>query len=167
MWERMLAIRYSEQNCGCQGGWGWGRDGLGVGISRCKLLYTVWINHKVLLYNTGHYIQYCVLSHNREEYIYTHTHSFSYYIVLLYIHTLCYTAETITTLQINYTSIKEILKYFKKNVSDNGWCRWLELFVVIDANRHLKHDESLWALGWDTWAVFKCSLFLRMVLCSV
>ena len=99
----MLAIRYSEQTCGCQGGRGWGRDGLGVGISRCKVLYIGWINHKVLLYNTGHYIQYCVLSHNREEYIYIYiyiyiyTHSFSYYIIL-YIHTLCCTAETITIL---------------------------------------------------------------------
>ena len=26
------------------------------GISRCKLLYIGWINHKVLLYNTGNYI---------------------------------------------------------------------------------------------------------------
>ena len=31
-------------------GAGWGRDGLGVGISRCKLLYIEWINKKVLLY---------------------------------------------------------------------------------------------------------------------
>ena len=52
----MLVIRYSEQTSGCQGGRGWGRDGLGVGISRCKVLYIGWINHKVLLYNTGHYI---------------------------------------------------------------------------------------------------------------
>ena len=28
------------------------------GISRCKLLYTGWINNKVLLYSTGNYIQY-------------------------------------------------------------------------------------------------------------
>ena len=38
------------------------RDGGGkdwvFGISRCKLLYTEWINNKVLLYNTGNYIQY-------------------------------------------------------------------------------------------------------------
>ena len=26
------------------------------GISRCKLLYTEWINNKVLLHSTGHYI---------------------------------------------------------------------------------------------------------------
>ena len=39
--------------------------------------------------------------------------------------------------------MKEILKYFKKNVSNNGLSRWLELFVMIDVNRHLEHDESL------------------------
>ena len=30
-------------------GGGWGRDGLGVGISRCKLVYIEWVNSKVLL----------------------------------------------------------------------------------------------------------------------
>ena len=86
----MLAIRYNEQTCGCQGGRGWGRDGLGVGISRCKVLYIGWINHKVLLYNTGHYIQYCVLSHNREEYIYIYIHIYThilFHITLYYIYT--------------------------------------------------------------------------------
>ena len=38
------------------------------GISRCKLLYIEWINHKVLLYSTGKYIQYPVINHNGEEY---------------------------------------------------------------------------------------------------
>ena len=28
-----------------------------LGVSRCKLLYTGWINNKVLLYSTGNYIQ--------------------------------------------------------------------------------------------------------------
>ena len=30
------------------------------GISRCKLVYTGWINNKVLLCSTGNYIQYPV-----------------------------------------------------------------------------------------------------------
>ena len=30
----------------------WGKDGLGVGVSRCKLLCMEWINSKVLLYST-------------------------------------------------------------------------------------------------------------------
>ena len=37
-------------------------------VSRCKLLYTGWINNKVLLYSTGNYIQYLVLNHNGKEY---------------------------------------------------------------------------------------------------
>ena len=47
-------------------GRGWEREGLEFGISRCKLLYTGWIN-KVLLYSTGNYIQYPVISHNGKE----------------------------------------------------------------------------------------------------
>ena len=39
-----------------------------VGISRCKLLYTGWINKKILLYSTGNYIQYPVINHNGKEY---------------------------------------------------------------------------------------------------
>ena len=39
-----------------------------VGISRCKLLYTEWINNKVLLYCTGNYIQYPKINHNGKEY---------------------------------------------------------------------------------------------------
>ena len=44
--------RHREQTWGCQRK-GWGREGLGFGISRCKLLYREWINNKVLLYSTG------------------------------------------------------------------------------------------------------------------
>ena len=38
------------------------------GINRCKLLYTGWINNKVLLYSTGKYIQYPVIKHNGKGY---------------------------------------------------------------------------------------------------
>ena len=38
-----------------------------VGVSRCKLLYTEWIN-KVLLYSTENYIQYPMINHNGKEY---------------------------------------------------------------------------------------------------
>ena len=34
------------------------------GISRCKLLYTEWINNKVLLYSPGHSIQYLIINLN-------------------------------------------------------------------------------------------------------
>ena len=39
------------------------------GISRCKLLYTGWINNKILWYSTGNYIQHPVINHNKAEYI--------------------------------------------------------------------------------------------------
>ena len=39
-----------------------------VGVSRCKLLYTEWINNKVLQYSTESYIQYLIINHNRKEY---------------------------------------------------------------------------------------------------
>ena len=39
------------------------------GISRCRLLYIGWINNKVLLYSTGNYIQYRVITHNGKEYL--------------------------------------------------------------------------------------------------
>ena len=32
---------------------GWRKDGLGVWVSRCKLLYTEWIDNKILLCSTG------------------------------------------------------------------------------------------------------------------
>ena len=60
--------RHREQTCGCQGERGWGRMDWEFGISRCKLLYIEWINNKVLLYNTGNYIQYPVITHNGKEY---------------------------------------------------------------------------------------------------
>ena len=53
--------RDREQICGCQQNEGWRRNGLGVGVSRCKLLCIEWINNKVLLYSTGNYIQYSVI----------------------------------------------------------------------------------------------------------
>ena len=33
----------------------WGGRGWEFGVSKCKLLYTEWINNKVLLYNTELY----------------------------------------------------------------------------------------------------------------
>ena len=38
-----------------------------AGVSRCKLLYTEWINNKVLLYNAENYIQYPMINHNGKE----------------------------------------------------------------------------------------------------
>ena len=50
--------RYREHTCGAQGEvGGGGRVDWEFGISRCKLLHKGWMNNKVLLYNTGNYIQ--------------------------------------------------------------------------------------------------------------
>ena len=38
-----------------------------VGIGRCKLLDTEWINNKVLLYSRGNSIQYYVINHSESE----------------------------------------------------------------------------------------------------
>ena len=61
--------RHREQTCGYQGeeGSDVGMD-RELGISRCKLFYIEWINNKVLLYRTGNYIQYSVISHKGKEY---------------------------------------------------------------------------------------------------
>ena len=60
--------RYREQTCGCQAGGGGGKD-REFGISRCKLVYTEWVNNKVLLYSTENYIQYSMINHNGKEYL--------------------------------------------------------------------------------------------------
>ena len=37
------------------------------GIRRCRVLYTGWINNKVLLYSIGNYVQHPVTNHNGKE----------------------------------------------------------------------------------------------------
>ena len=69
-----------------------GRDKLGAGIRRCKLLYVKQINNKVLLYSTGNYIQYPVIIHNGKEY------EKNTYISICITESLCCTPETNTTL---------------------------------------------------------------------
>ena len=67
--------------------------------------------NKVLLYNTGNYIQYPVINHNGKEskniYIY------KIYTCVCVTESLFCTAQTNTTLQINYTSIKNKIKHYK------------------------------------------------------
>ena len=62
-----------------------------VVVSRCRLLYTEWINNKVLLYSTGNYIQYPVINHNGKEY-----EKKNVYVCIT--ESLCCTAEINTTL---------------------------------------------------------------------
>ena len=59
--------RHREQTGGCQREWcfvEWE-----VGVSRCKLLNTGWINNKVLLHSTGNCIQYPMINHSGKEYL--------------------------------------------------------------------------------------------------
>ena len=69
--------------------------------------------YKIQLYSTGNHIQYPVINHNRKvyekEYIYTYIYIYVY-IYICVAESLCYAAEINTTLQINYTSIKDIFK---------------------------------------------------------
>ena len=72
------------------------------GINRYKLLYIEWISNKVLLYSTGNYIHYPMISHDEEEY----EEELDIYIYIYNTISLCCTSEINTTLYINYTSIK-------------------------------------------------------------
>ena len=66
------------------------RSKLEFAISKCKLLYTGWINNKILLNGTGNYILYPVTNRNGKEYeknVYMHMTE-----------SLCCTAEINTTL---------------------------------------------------------------------
>ena len=65
--------RHREETCGCQRGGEWRRGKYWEsGISRCKLLYTGWINSKVLLYSAGNRIQNPVINHNGKEHLYVY-----------------------------------------------------------------------------------------------
>ena len=91
--------RHRGQTCGCHGDWGWGGGmDLGFGLNRCKLLYTGWINNKVLLYSTGNcIIQYLTINHNEKECI---------CVYICKTEPVCYRAEINTTFYISYTLIK-------------------------------------------------------------
>ena len=43
-------------------------NGMGLGVIRCKLLHSEWINNKVLLYSTGNYRQSSGIDHDGKEY---------------------------------------------------------------------------------------------------
>ena len=60
-----------------------------IGISRCKVLYIGWVNNKILLYNTGNYIQYPLMNYSGKEY------EKEYKCIT---ESLCYTAEINITL---------------------------------------------------------------------
>ena len=59
--------RYRDKTCGCQGEGVGERDDWEFGISGWKVFYIECINNKVLLCNTGKYIQYPITKHNGKE----------------------------------------------------------------------------------------------------
>ena len=69
------------------------------GVSRCKLLFIGWMNNKVLLYNTGSYIQYPVIKYKEKIYkrnikkIYKDISIFIYIYIYLYIYIKKYKKE--------------------------------------------------------------------------
>ena len=46
---------------------GVGGEGVGFGVSRCKLLYLAWISNEILLYSTGNYIWSLVMEQDGGE----------------------------------------------------------------------------------------------------
>ena len=86
---------------GCQGGAGWGRDGLRVwGFTDANYYNTEWINNEALLCSTGNYFQYLVINHKGKEYEREYI-----YIYTCIIESLCCTAET---------NIKSAIRQLKK-----------------------------------------------------
>ena len=84
-----------------------GRKGRGmteweVGISRYKLLYIECISKKVLLCNTGNYIQYPVINHNGKE----RKGIYNTFIYIYITESFCCIAEINPTMSINYTAIR-------------------------------------------------------------
>ena len=116
--------RDREQTCGCQrrGGGKWEMDWK-FEVSRYKTLYLEWINNKVLLYSIGNCTQSAGINHSRKEY-------FKNNVFMCRSESLCYTAESSTTLYINYISIKNKNKMTNKSVEDIKKISWTNSWVV-------------------------------------
>ena len=62
-------MNLSMKQTRCQGGGGRGRAGVGDrGEQLEAIIYTEWINIRVLLYSTEDYIRYPVINYNGKEY---------------------------------------------------------------------------------------------------
>ena len=69
IWHKWTYLWDIENRQGiAKGEWGCRREEWEVGVSRCKLLYTEWINDRVLLYGTENYTQYPMTNYNGKEY---------------------------------------------------------------------------------------------------
>ena len=121
-----------EETCGCQEEGGWGGMDWKFAASRCNLLilHIEWTNN-VLLSSTENYIQYPAINHKAKE------HERYIYVTEL----LCYRAQIRNTLQINYSSIKNISLKKKKSsfcflARRSPLCGWptfcLSVHLVMD-----------------------------------
>ena len=61
-WMQLEIIILTEKRETVEGGIEWE-----AGVSRCKLLYTKWMNSKVPLYSTANYIQYPMINNNGKD----------------------------------------------------------------------------------------------------
>ena len=68
-----------------------GRDKLVVGINRYTPLYIKQINNKDLLYSTGNYIQYFVITYNGKESEKEYTYIQFFIYIYIYIYKFIYT----------------------------------------------------------------------------
>ena len=67
-----------------------------IGIKRNTLLYIKKITNKDLLYSTGNYIQYFVITYNgKESEQNTHTHTHTHIYIYIYIYTFMYNLVTV------------------------------------------------------------------------
>ena len=96
----------TEGTCGCQWEGTVGRVEWEFGVSRYKVLYTEWINNKVLLCSTGNSIQYPEINHNGKECkkedvsvcVCTHIYIYIYIYIYTYNPNQCCLSEINTTL---------------------------------------------------------------------
>ena len=66
LWSRNGLVDIENRPIAAKGDGGGGID-WNFGINWCELFYVEWINHKILWYSTGNYIQYSVINYNEKR----------------------------------------------------------------------------------------------------
>ena len=66
LWSRNGLVDIENRPIAAKGEGGGGID-WNFGINWCELFYVEWINHKILWYSTGNYIQYSVINYNEKR----------------------------------------------------------------------------------------------------
>ena len=68
IYEKETGLQTKRTDVAAKGEKGQGKMAWIFGVSKCKPVYIEQINNKVLLYSTGNYIQFLVISNNGKEY---------------------------------------------------------------------------------------------------